>query len=117
MGGGDIPVPVPDGDGSLLAELVLVERLMEVHGVLYDYSPALTDQDLIAFLQAEYARVGTNSHITPREIIRDFIEVLDILMQSPEMKVSDLLGSESFTYAKNPVEEEPVSDQFAEFEL
>jgi len=69
------------------------------------------------FIQIEFNRIGADSHITPREVIRDFIEVLDIIYQNPTLKVSALLGSDSFTYAQNAVAEEATDQDFAEFTL
>ncbi|WP_297862654.1 ATP-binding protein [uncultured Acidaminococcus sp.] len=95
--------------------LVLVEKLAEIHGVLYGYDPKVTQEDLVAFIQIEFQRIGADSHITPREVIRDFIEVLDILYQHPELTVEGLLHSDSFQYAKNAVEGEETAPEFAEF--
>jgi len=95
--------------------LVLVEKLAEIHGVLYGYDPKVTQEDLAAFIRIEFQRIGADSHITPREVIRDFIEVLDILYQHPELTVEGLLHSDSFQYAKNAVEGEETAPEFAEF--
>ena len=95
--------------------LVLVEKLAEIHGVLYGYDPKVTQEDLVAFIRIEFQRIGVDSHITPREVIRDFIEVLDILYQHPELTVEGLLHSDSFQYAKNAVEGEETAPEFAEF--
>ncbi|WP_302575909.1 ATP-binding protein [uncultured Acidaminococcus sp.] len=95
--------------------LVLVEKLAEIHGVLYGYAPKVTQEDLVAFIRIEFQRIGADSHITPREVIRDFIEVLDILYQHPELKVEALLRSDSFQYAQNAVEGEETAPEFAEF--
>lgn len=95
--------------------LVLVEKLAEIHGVLYGYDPKVTQEDLVAFIRIEFQRIGADSHITPREVIRDFIEVLDILYQHPELTVEGLLHSDSFQYAKNAVEGEKTAPEFAEF--
>ncbi|MBD5557426.1 MAG: ATP-binding protein [Desulfovibrio sp.] len=97
--------------------LVLVEKLADIHAQLYGYKRRMGQEDMVAFIEIEYGRVGADEHITPREIIRDFIEVLDILYQNPKMKVRELLGSDAFTFAKNAIEEAPTQDQFAEFEL
>ena len=97
--------------------LILTEKLTEVHAALYDYEPRRRTQDMVDFLQVEYARVGADSHITPREIIRDFIEVLDITYQNPALRVTELLGSDSFQYAKNDVEGQETGEEFAEFTL
>ena len=107
--------------------LVLCGKLSEIHGQLYSYEPRLDDRDLSVFIQIEYSRIGADTHITPREVIRDFIEVLDILYQNPDMKVEELLGSDAFTFAVDPLQEQagriaadPAGDDgqgFAEFTL
>ena len=58
---------------------ILVEKLLNIHAQLYDYTPVLSQDDLVYFLTVEYNRVGASTHITPREIIRDFIELINIL--------------------------------------
>ena len=45
------------------------------------------------FLKIEFGRVGADTHLTPREVIRDFIELLDILCQNPDANVAELLQS------------------------
>ncbi|WP_281519395.1 ATP-binding protein [Acidaminococcus timonensis] len=95
--------------------LILIEKLAQIHGVLYGYEPHVTEQDLGDFIQIEFSRIGADSHITPREVIRDFIEVLDILYQHPELKVAELLHSQGFQYAKNEVESQETAPEFAEF--
>ncbi len=97
--------------------LVLTEKLADIHAGLYDYPQIVRQQDMVDFLEIEFARVGADSHITPREIIRDFIEVLDIVYQNPGLKVRELLGSDRFHYAQNTVLEEETDTQFAQFEI
>lgn len=96
---------------------VLVEKLRDIHGELFDYRPVTGDDDLLYFLNVEYNRVGADTHITPREIIRDFIELLGILHQNPQTKVAEILGSNSFRMAKGGLTEEEIHTDFAEFEL
>ncbi len=73
----------------------------------------------MTFIRIEYSRVGAETHITPREIIRDFIELLDILYQHPETRTDELMGSSAFIYAAPPLEEQraAVTGDYAEFEL
>ncbi|MBQ7344779.1 MAG: DUF2791 family P-loop domain-containing protein, partial [Oscillospiraceae bacterium] len=97
--------------------LVLIEKLADIHAGLYDYQQIVTQQDMVDFIQIEFSRIGADTHITPREVIRDFIEVLDIVYQDPRIKVRELLGSDQFTYAQNAVEEETTHADFAEFQL
>ena len=97
--------------------LILVEKLAGIHAELYEYAQIVTQQDMADFIEIEFGRIGADEHITPREVIRDFIEVLDIVYQNPDVKVRELLGGENFSYAQNAVQEEPAGEQFAEFEL
>jgi len=97
---------------------ILVEKLRDIHGLLYGYEPILTHDDLVYFLNVEYNRVGAETHITPREIIRDFIELVGIIHQNPDKSVADILGSNSFEMAKGGLADvEDVSDDFVGFEL
>ena len=97
--------------------LILVEKLADIHAGLYEYAQIVTGQDMADFIQIEFGRIGADEHITPREVIRDFIEVLDIVYQNPAVKVRELLGGEGFQFAQNAVQEAPAGEQFAEFEL
>lgn len=97
--------------------LILIEKLADIHAGLYEYQQIVTQQDMVDFIQVEFGRIGADSHITPREVIRDFIEVLDIVYQNPQVKVRELLGSDQFHYAQNAVLEETSGGNFAEFEI
>ena len=96
---------------------VLVEKIQSIHAQLYQYTPILTHEDLIYFLTVEYNRVGAETHITPREIIRDFIELINILHQNPDKSIAEILGSNSFEMAKGGVSEEEIHSDFEEFEI
>lgn len=96
---------------------ILVEKLRDIHAQLYNYAPTLGHDDLLYFLTVEYNRVGAGTHITPREIIRDFIELVNILHQNPQMSVSGLLESNSFEMAKGGLSDEDIHSEFKEFEV
>ena len=97
--------------------LILVEKLADIHAQLYDYPQIVGQQDMVDFIEIEFGRIGADSHITPREVIRDFIEVLDIVYQNPEIKVRQLLGSDDFRFSQNAVLSDAKETEFAEFEL
>lgn len=73
--------------------LVLIEKLMQIHAGYFGWTPTLTENDLVDFLKIEFGRVGADTHLTPREAIRDFIELLDILCQNSDANVAELLQS------------------------
>ena len=97
--------------------LVLTEELADMHANLYGYERTITDDDLAQFIKIEYARVGADTNITPREIIRDFIELLDIVWQNPDTKITDLLNSDRFNYAKSEAVSDNKEQDYTEFRI
>ena len=97
--------------------LVLTEKLADMHAGLYGYERTITDDDLAQFIKIEYARVGADTNITPREIIRDFIELLDIVWQNPDTKITDLLNSDRFNYAKSEAVSDNKEQDYTEFRI
>ena len=65
----------------------------------------------------EFERIGSGSNITPREVIRDFIEILNILYQNPDKTITDIIGSNSVTLSENTVTDEEIHQEFVGFEL
>lgn len=97
--------------------LVLTEKLADMHAGLYGYERRLTTDDLAVFIKAEFARIGADVNITPREVIRDFIELLDLLYQHPDTSLAQMLDSPEFSYTKSDAVSDQSDEQFLEFEI
>ena len=97
--------------------LVLCEKLADMHAGLYGYPRGITTDDLVCFIKIEYSRIGADRNITPREVIRDFIELLDILYQNPGLDVKGLLESDAFSYAESEAVSDDRNSGFAEFTI
>lgn len=97
--------------------LVLCEKLAEMHANLYSYERKIGTEDLANFIKLEYSRIGADQNITPREVIRDFIELLDLLYQNPATTMEELLQSDAFTYAKSEAVSDQANQNYAEFTL
>ena len=98
--------------------LVLTEKLADIHAQLFDYEQKITQEDMVRFIQLEFSRIGSDSHITPREVIRDFIELLDIVYQNPQINISEFIASDSMTHVKPAVgQDDRTDEEFAEFEI
>ncbi len=97
--------------------LVLCEKLRDMHAGLYNYTTRLTTDDLVTFVKTEFSRIGADQNITPREVIRDFIELSDLLYQNPTLKLTDILTSGDFTFAKSEAVSDERGEEFAEFEV
>ena len=117
-GARDLLAPVIRLDPLTAEEmLVLCGKLSAIHAGLYGYEPTLTDTDLAGFIRLEYERIGADTNITPREVIRDFIELLDILWQNPGTTIEGLLGSDDFTFAASEAISGEAEEDFAEFTI
>ena len=97
--------------------LILCEKLAEMHADLYEYPRRITTEDLATFVRIEYERIGADRNITPREAIRDFIELADLLYQNPTMTPAELLQSDEFSYAKSEAVSDDADDDYAEFSI
>ncbi len=97
--------------------LVLCEKLAGMHADLHGGPRTLGTQELSSFVRVEFSRIGADAHITPREVIRDFIELLDILWQNPSLAFDEVLNSEDFAFAKPDAVSDQSTPQFAEFSV
>lgn len=96
---------------------ILIEKLRDIHTDLHSYESELSLENLMKFIKIEYERVGANTNITPREVIRDFIELLDILYQNPNKKFTDIISDSKFEFSKNEITEEDEHKEFEDFEI
>lgn len=71
--------------------LILLQRLADVHATHYGTEKQLTNQELQAFVQEIINRLGAEALLTPGEIVRDFISVLNILQQNPDISWRELI--------------------------
>ncbi len=101
--------------------LVLIEKLADIHAGYFGYERTLTEAQLVGFLKVEFGRVGADTHLTPREVIRDFIELLDIVCQNPGADVDALLKTDAFSGAISApavaAGAQGVDDAYAEFTI
>ena len=97
--------------------MVLTEKLAALHAGLYEYTCDITPEEYLAFLKAEYERIGASTHITPREVIRDFVELLNITWQNPGRRIGDILREGGFLFAQETQTEEGLHAEFAGFEV
>lgn len=79
-------------DDELLA---LIARLTHLHAQQVGGEDAVTPNEMVAFLQAALTRAGAEELVTPREIIRDYLTLLNILHENPSLSFSSLLASDS----------------------
>mgnify|MGYP001862858069 CR=1 FL=1 len=97
--------------------MVLCEKLCAMHADLYGYERNLSTEELADFIKLEYGRIGADQNLTPREVIRDFIELLDLLYQNPLLRMEELIQSDDFTFARSEAVSDEADKTYAEFTI
>jgi len=97
--------------------MVLCEKLADMHADLYGYQRSVSTEDLTDFIKVEYSRIGADTNITPREVIRDFIELLDLHYQDPSVSIRQMMDSDGFSYAKSDALSDEADEGYIEFTL
>jgi len=75
---------------------VLLQRIREIHALHYLYTSSVTDKQIEFFLNEIRKRLGTEQLLTPREIVRDFIAVLNIIQQNPGVSFDSIVAGKDF---------------------
>ena len=85
----------------------LISRVTKLYAQNYGSQPRITQEQMGQFLQICLSRAGADSMITPREMLRDYMTVLNILMQNPEATFEQVVGSAvTLTHEDAPGESE-----------
>ena len=107
---------------------VLLQRLRHLHALHQGYAERVTDEQIKSFMEETLHRLGASRFTTPREIIRDFIAVLNLVQQNPALDFDTLVHGSDYvpTAASSDPEAgdagddepaEPVDKKFKEFTL
>ncbi|GAA5513056.1 hypothetical protein Dcar01_01782 [Deinococcus carri] len=104
----------------------LLHTLRRLHALHHGYTPTVTDDELVEFMNEVLSRLGASDFLTPRDVTRDFVSVLNLLRQNPGetflglVKGPDFVPSRTDVLAEARREEEvpvPASAEFAAFDL
>ena len=92
----------------------LIQRVTVLYSQFYQWDCRVSSEDRLKFLNICLSRAGADSMITPREMLRDYMTVLNILMQNPEAKFDDVVGSQVTLKTANDIDDDtdlPISAQ------
>ena len=81
---------------------VLLKTIRDLHEQRYAYDSGITDDMLEDYLKAVLGSVISTTMVTPREITRDLISLLDTMHQNPDTKFSDMISGRKVTADRNP---------------
>lgn len=71
---------------------VLLKKLKAIFDFHYKTQLEFTDDDIHVFMEEMFNKPGASEFLTPREVIRDFLNILNILRQNPDLDKKELIG-------------------------
>ena len=84
---------------------VLLKTIKNLHEQRYEYDSGITDEMLETYLKTVMASVVSATMLTPREITRDLISLLDTMHQNGDLEFMDLVEGRLVSPDKNPDDE------------
>ncbi len=69
---------------------VLLQKLRSIFDLNYETAIDFSDEDIHTFMEEMYNKSGASEFLTPREVIRDFLNILNILRQNPDVTKKQL---------------------------
>ena len=73
---------------------VLIEKLTQMHGIVYEYEPKLEHDDYIYFLKTQYAKGQNGAAITVRDMIRNYITLLNLAHQHQNKTKEEIMQAQ-----------------------
>ena len=70
----------------------LISRITKLYAVNYGKDPRITEEQMVRFLELSLSRAGAEQLITPREMLRDYMTVLNILMQNETVTFEQVIA-------------------------
>lgn len=76
---------------------VLLQSLKEIFEFNYKEQVHTTDEDIHRFMEELVNKPGATEFLTPREVIRGFLNILNIIRQNPSIDKNKLFGNPGIT--------------------
>jgi hypothetical protein len=71
---------------------VLLKKLKAIFNYNYKTDTPISDDDIQIFMEELLNKPGASEFLTPREVIRDFLNILNIIRQNPSVDKNKLFG-------------------------
>lgn len=77
---------------SLEEIFTLLEKILEVYQVYHKADIPMTMDEIGYYMEEQLNRPGADEFLTPRAVIKDFLEILDLIRQNPEVSTLEIIG-------------------------
>ena len=79
----------PIGHESIL---ILLKNLMDIFNFRHNSNVVLSEDQLVAFMEELYNKPGASEFLLPRDVIRDFLNIMNTLRQNSSAKFESLVS-------------------------
>lgn len=70
----------------------MLKKLKAIFDFNYKVAIDISDDDIHQFMEEIFNKPGADEFLTPREVIRDFLNIMNILRQNPGVDKTKLFG-------------------------
>ncbi|WP_419882552.1 ATP-binding protein [Peribacillus sp. B-H-3] len=82
---------------------VLLQKLRDIHAIHYNYQSTVTNEEIMQFIQKEYARPGALENLTVGEVVRGFLGAVNIIYQNPHYNRAEIFEDRGVKAASGQV--------------
>ena len=97
--------------------LALCHRVTDLHSQYHGAKARITEEQQEHFLALCAGRAGADSMITPREVILEYITVLDVMLQNPQADYYEIVGARPQLVSDASKEQEEDRFTLKDFEI
>ena len=70
-----------------------MENLVDIYNTHYKSEINLSHDQIVTYMEGQLNRPGADEFLTPRSVIKDFIEILDIKRQNEGVDIDQILAN------------------------
>lgn len=69
----------------------LLENLNSIYNIHYRENISMTTEHIKMYMEEQLNRPGANEFLTPRSVIKDYLEILDLIRQNPDVDIENII--------------------------
>jgi energy-coupling factor transporter ATP-binding protein EcfA2 len=90
---------------------VLLQKLRAIHAGHYHYVTTIGDNDLQQFMEVVTAQLGSARFLTPREVTRDLIALMEMMRRDSTLTFTTLIHGREFVASRQQADPEALMPQ------
>ena len=69
----------------------LLENLNSIYNIHYRENISMTTEHIKMYMEEQLNRPGATEFLTPRSVIKDYLEILDLIRQNPDVDIENII--------------------------